>query len=182
MVSLCYSLGCTSSSFQASCNGTWQREVLCVAVLQRTFIPAYLRWNWGINKATVSEVQSFYQLQTQCISRKLAWGPKTHRDTCKMFCLKRCLPHQRSAGLLLLTSRSESAAGKAGRGVMAVIETATSKCSSGSSESVLACVKMSSTLKVLSYIKSPVLNLQDCFFQSSQNIQNYGFYMLFLML
>lgn len=67
-----------------------------------------------------------------------------------MFCLKHWLPHQRSAALLLLISHSESTGRKLGRDVM-LTEAATSKCSSGSSEIVLPCVKMSSTLKVLSY-------------------------------
>lgn len=65
-----------------------------------------------------------------------------------MFYHKHCMPHQRSAVLLLLISHPEGTGRKVGQDVI-LIETAASKCSSGSSESILPGEKMSITLKVL---------------------------------
>lgn len=120
------------------------KKILCVASPHTTFIPAYFRRNWGINKATVSRVQSFYQQQARCISRSLARGPKRQRDNSKMFNRECCLPHRSSAVLLLVIySHSESTGRKVDRGVRCPPPwNSLVKMQQGQLWSALPCVRM----------------------------------------
>lgn len=138
------------------------KKILCVAVPQTTFIPAYYRRTWGINKAAVSKVQSFYQQQAQCISRSLVWGPTTQRDTSKMFC--RVLPPSSlrccaAAGNLFTFWKHRKKSWLRCHPPW----NSTMKMQQGQLWKALPCVKMSSTWKALCWMQPHMLEVHHCF-------------------